>query len=157
MTKRLMMKAKTLLAAVAVFAVLGTASAVESATYVDYWGDNLFLGLAYHRFGCFNDDAKTLSDQDYDGFTTNRYCYTNAAWDAPGAAGHTYLDWNYASSKSQLDSCGTVANNTYGTPNYAARSNTCSYNILTNCNSDCWIRRFSSCQGYQIGIASPCF
>lgn len=157
MAQQLIAKSRYLLAALVAFTVLSTAGAAQSATYVDYWGDNLFLGLAYHRFGCFNDDVKTLSDQDYDGFTTNRYCYTGAAWNAPQNAGHTYLDWNYASSKAQLDSCGAVANQTYGTLNYAARSTTCSYNILTNCNSDCWIRKFSSCQGYQIGIASPCF
>jgi hypothetical protein len=148
---------KYMLALVAAVALVGTSGAALSATYVDYWGDNLFLGLAYHRFGCYDDDNVILSNQDYDGFTTNRYCYQGQAWNAPQNAGHTYLDWNYASSKAQLDSCGTTANNAYGTPNYAARSNTCSYNILTNCNSDCWIRRFSSCQGYQIGIASPCF
>jgi hypothetical protein len=148
---------KYMLALVAAVALVGTSGAALSATYVDYWGDDLFLGLAYHRFGCFDDDNVILSNQDYDGFTTNRYCYQGQAWNAPQNAGYTYLDWNYASSKAQLDSCGTTANNTYGTPNYAARSNTCSYNIFTNCNSDCWIRKFSSCQGHQIGIASPCF
>jgi hypothetical protein len=157
-TKRLITRSRYLLAAFAAFAILSTAGAVQSATYVDYWGDNLFLGLAYHRFGCFNDDVKTLASQDYDGFTYNRYCYAGQAWDYPQTVGgHTYLDWNYASSKTQLDNCGAITNNTYGTPNYADRSNTCSYNIFTNCNSDCWIRKFSSCQGYQIGIASPCF
>jgi hypothetical protein len=148
---------KYLLALVAAVAIVGSSGAALSAQYVDYWGDDLFLGLAYHRFGCFDDDNVILSNQDYDGFTTNRYCYQGQAWNAPQNAGYTYLDWNYASGKPQLDACGTQANNTYGTPNYAARSNTCSYNILTNCNSDCWIRKFSSCQGYQIGIASPCF
>ena len=145
-----------LLAAVAAFMILGTAGAAQSAQYVDYWGDDLFLGLAYHRFGCYDDDNVTLANQEYDGFTTNRYCYQGAAWNAPGNAGYVFLDWNYTSGKAQLDNCGLITNNAYGTPNYAARSNTCSYNILTNCNSDCWIRKFSSCQGWQIGIASPC-
>jgi hypothetical protein len=146
-----------LLASLAAFTILSSAGAVQSATYIAYWGDDLFLGLAYHRFGCYDDDTKILSNQDYDGFTTNRYCYAGLAWNAPQSSGYVFLDWNYASSKAQLDSCGASTNTYYGTPNYAARSTTCSYNILTNCNSDCWIRRFSSCQGYQIGIASPCF
>lgn len=148
---------KYVLASVAALMILGASGAAQSALYVDYWGDDLFLGLAYHRFGCYDDDNKTLADQDYDGFTNNRYCYAGRAWNAPGSAGYTYLDWNYTSGKAQLDYCGGVTNTAYGTPNYAASSNTCSYNILTNCNSDCWIRKFSSCQGYQIGIASPCF
>lgn len=155
MVKQLM--TKYVLAAVAAFMILGAGGAAQSAQYVDYWGDDLFMGLAYHRFGCFDDDNVTLSNQDYDGFTNNRYCYQGKAWNAPEGLGYVYLDWNYASSKAQLDNCGTVANNTYGTPNYAASSTTCSYNIFTNCNSDCWIRKFSSCQGYQIGIASPCW
>lgn len=148
---------KCLLSSLAALTIVGSAGTAEAAQYVDYWGDNLFLGLAYHRFGCFNDDNVTLSNQDYDGFTNNRYCFQGAAWDAPGKAGHTYLDWNNATSKAQLDACGTHTNSVYGTPNYAASSNTCSYNILTNCNSDCWISEFSFCQGWEIGIASPCF
>lgn len=155
MTKQLI--TRYALTIVAAFTILGAARGAQSAEYVDYWGDDLFLGLAYHRFGCHDNDTSILSNQDYDGFTTNRYCYAGQAWNAPEAAGYVYLDWNYASSKAQLDSCGTTANNAYGTPNYAARSLTCSYNIFTNCNSDCWIRRFSSCQGKQIGISSPCF
>lgn len=155
MTKQLI--TRYALTIVAAFTILGAARGAQSAQYVDYWGDDLFLGLAYHRFGCHDDDTKILSNQDYDGFTTNRYCYAGQAWNAPQNAGYVYLDWNYTSGATQLNTCGTTANNAYGTPGYAARSNTCSYNILTNCNSDCWIRRFSSCQGKQIGIASPCF
>jgi hypothetical protein len=149
--------AKCLLSSVAALTIIGSAGAAEAAQYVDYWGDDLFLGLAYHRFGCFDDDNVTLSNQDYDGFTNNRYCFQGAAWDAPDSNGYAYLDYNTTSGKAQLDACGTAANNAYGTPNYAASSTTCSYNIFTNCNSDCWIRKFSSCQGWQIGIESPCF
>lgn len=155
MTKQLI--TKYVLASVAALMIVGASGAAQSAQYVDYWGDDLFLGLAYHRFGCYDDDNYILSNQDYDGFTNNRYCYAGRAWNAPESAGYKYLDWNYTSGKAQLDYCGGVTNTAYGTPNYAASSNTCSYNILTNCNSDCWIRKFSSCQGYQIGIASPCF
>ena len=48
-----------------------------------------------------------------------------------------------------------------GTPNYASSSNTCEYNIATDCNSDCWIKNFSNCvdgaSGSGISIASPCW
>lgn len=152
--KKLMVKG--LLSSLAALAILGSVSTAQAANYVTYWGDNLFLGLAYHRFGCFDNDVTIQSNQDYDGFTNNRYCFAGQAWNAPGAAGHTYLNDNVTSGTAQLNACGTTANNTYGTANYSASSTTCSYNILTNCNSDCWIRKFSSCQGKQIGIASPC-
>lgn len=133
------------------------AGAASAATYVDYWGDDLFGGLVYHRFGCFDDDNNTLSNQDYDGFTTQRYCFAGQAWDSQAGKGYVFLDWNFAANKAQLDACGTQTNNQYGTPNYAARSNTCSYNVFTDCNSDCWIEAFSSCQGYEIATLSPCF
>ena len=131
------------------------ASTVDAALYVEYYRDNLFMGLAYHRIGCLTDWNTIQASQDYDGFTTQRYCYSGAtAESVPNASWYT---WNYATSKAQLDACGTQANNEYGTPGYAASSNNCSYNILFDCNSDCWIREFSSCQGYQVGIASPCW
>ena len=153
--KRTMIKG--LVASLAAVAALGSASAAHAAYYVDYWGDDLFLGIAYHRFGCLSNENTISSNQDYDGFTTKRYCYSGQSSSAPGSSGYTALDWNSTSGAAQLNACGTQANNTYGTPNYAASSNTCNYNIMTNCNSDCWIRKFSSCQGWQIGIASPCF
>lgn len=146
---------KTIIAAVTAFLCLGFVAQVQSAYYVEYYRDNLFLGLAYHRIGCLTDWNTIQSNQDYDGFTNNRYCYAGAS--AASVPNGSWYDWNYASGKAQLDACGTQANNRYGTPNYAASSNTCSYNVLTDCNSDCWIREFSSCQGYRVGIASPCW
>jgi len=148
---------KGMVASLAALAALGSASAAHAAYYIDYWGDDLFLGLAYHRFGCLSNENTISSNQDYDGFTTKRYCYSGQSSNAPGSAGYVALDWNTTSGAAQLNSCGTQANNTYGTANYAASSTTCSYNILMNCNSDCWIRKFSTCQGRKIGIASPCF
>jgi len=146
---------KTIMAAIVAFMCLGFVQQAYSAFYVEYYRDNLFLGLAYHRIGCLTDWNTIQSSQDYDGFTNTRYC--NAGASADSVPNGSWYDWNYASGKAQLDNCGAVANNTYGTPNYAASSNTCSYNIVTNCNSDCWIRKFSQCQGYQVSIASPCF
>lgn len=146
---------KTLIAATIAVVCAGFASQAMSAYYVEYYRDNLFLGLAYHRIGCLTDWNTIQSNQDYDGFTNNRYCYAGA--NPASVPNGSWFDWNYATGKSQLDACGTVANNYYGTPNYAASSNTCSYNILTDCNSDCWIRKFSNCQGWQVSIASPCW
>lgn len=140
---------------VAALMCLGFPATANSANYVEYYRDNLFLGLAYHRVACLTDWNKITSSQDYDGFTNKRYCYSGAG--AASVPDGSWYDWNYASGKAQLDNCGAVANNTYGTPNYAERSNTCNYNVLYNCNSDCWIRKFSQCQGWQVSIASPCW
>ncbi len=147
---------KAILIGVAAATLLGLPSEANSAQlYVEYYRDNLFLGLAYHRVACLTDWSTIQSNQDYDGFTTKRYCYTGAS--AASVPDGSWYDWNFASGKAQLDSCGLQANNKYDTPNYAARSNTCNYNVLTDCNSDCWIRTFSKCQGWQVSIASPCW
>ena len=147
---------KLIMTSVAALMFLGVFPAeANSAYYVEYYRDNLFLGLAYHRIACLTDWNTIQSNQDYDGFTTQRYCY--AGNDAASVPNGQWYDWNFATGKAQLDSCGSVANNTYDTPNYAARSNSCNYNVLMNCNSDCWIRKFSQCQGKQTSIASPCW
>ena len=144
-------------------AVVGSLMSVGRTTsadyYVEYYRDNLFLGLAYHRIGCLSDWYTIQSNQDYDGFTNNRYCNQGATSDTvPNASwyDYTYLGTSLSTSKSRLDTCGSKANSKFGTANYAASSSTCSYNILANCNSDCWIRYFSTCNGDQVGIVSPC-
>jgi hypothetical protein len=146
---------KAIMASIIAVMCLGFTSQASSALYVEYYRDNLFAGLAYHRIGCLTNWSTVQSSQDYDGFTNTRYC--NAGANSDSVPNGSWFDWNYASSKAQLDSCGTATNNKYGTPNYADRSNTCSYNIFTDCNSDCWIRNFSTCQGWTVSIASPCF
>jgi hypothetical protein len=141
-------------------ATLSTGRSVFADSYVEYYRDNLFLGLAYHRVGCLTDWNVIRSNQDYDGFTTNRYCFLGSgAGSVPNGSWFDYqhLGTSESSAISRLNSCGTQTNNRYGTPNYAARSNTCSYNILTNCNSDCWIRNFSSCMGKRVSTISPCW
>jgi hypothetical protein len=144
--------------------VLGTvasgARAASAAYYVEYYRDNLFLGLAYHRVGCLTDWNTIQSDQDYDGFTSNRYCRAGTSPDSvPGASWYTYdpIGDSLSGAQAQLGICGGNTNSRYGTPGYAASSNTCGYNIFTNCNSDCWIRYFSTCMGQTIGTISPCF
>ncbi|MEM1415829.1 MAG: hypothetical protein AAGH15_13055 [Myxococcota bacterium] len=144
-------------AALTVPTVVASAPATASAQqqYVEYYRDNLFLGLAYHRVGCLTNWSTIQSSQDYDGFTTKRYCYSGRT--ANSVPGGRWFAWNFASGKSQLDACGQRANQRYGTPNYAARSNTCNYNILFDCNSDCWIKEFSRCQGKRVSVISPCW
>lgn len=144
---------KNLTTAVTAALCLGFVAQAGAASYIEYYRDNLFLGLAYHRVGCLTDYKTIQSNQDYDGFTTTRYCVSGAS--SKSVPNGQWYDVNTATGKAQLDSCGTQTNTYYGTPNYAARSNTCSYNILTNCNSDCWIRRFSICQGKQVATVSP--
>ena len=147
---------RRLLIAVVIAVVCGGfVSQAMSQLYVEYYRDNLFLGLAYHRVGCLTNWTTIQSNQDYDGFTTKRYCYNGAT--ANSVPDGSWYDWNYATGKPQLDACGNHTNNVYDTPNYAARSNSCNYNILFDCNSDCWIREFSSCQGWTVSIASPCW
>ncbi len=137
--------------------------------YMDYWKDNLFLSIAYHRVGCLTGSVSVVSNTDYDGFSNGDYCRNGSAWNSPGiyGTGTTYqLSWSfgsatYSSAVSASNTCNTGANNAYGTANNAYRSTTCSYNIFKNCNSDCWIKNFSNCLdgsgGSGISIASPCW
>ncbi|PRQ06860.1 hypothetical protein ENSA7_33980 [Enhygromyxa salina] len=142
-------------ASLAAMLSVGFAHQANSANYVEYYRDNLFIGLAYHRVACLTNWSTIQSNQDYDGFTHQRYCYSGA--NAASVPNGSWYDWNYATGKSQLDACGSSTNSKYNTPNYADRSNSCSYNVLMDCNSDCWIRNFSKCQGRQVSIASPCW
>jgi hypothetical protein len=144
--------------------VLGTvatgARAISAAYYVEYYRDNLFLGLAYHRVGCLTDWNAIQSNQDYDGFTNNRYCNAGAnPASVPNGSwyGYDFVSDSLSATQNLLSACGNNTNARYGTPNYAGSSNTCGYNIFTNCNSDCWIRYFSTCMGQTIGTISPCF
>ena len=144
--------------------VLGTVAAgaqgAGASYYVEYYRDNLFLGLAYHRVGCMTDWFSIQSNQDYDGFTGNRYCNAGASPESvPNGQWFTYdyVSESFSGTQSQLDSCGASTNSNYGTPNYAPSSNTCGYNIFTNCNSDCWISYFSTCVGQTVSTISPCF
>jgi hypothetical protein len=145
---------KTKLGIGAAFLAMIVSSTAGAATYIEYYKDNLFLGLAYHRVGCLTNGSTIISEREYDGFTTANYCRVGNAWNnVPNA---TWFDWSGAS-QSQADACGAQANDKYGTPNYSSSSNSCNYNIATDCNSDCWIKKFSSCMGHTVSIASPCW
>ncbi|MEZ4398653.1 MAG: hypothetical protein R3B06_01445 [Kofleriaceae bacterium] len=150
------------LAALAVALVTFAAlPSTASAYYVEYYRDNLFLGLAYHRVGCLTDWTTIQSTQEYDGFTTFDYC--TAGTSSNSVPSGEWFDWNYvagstlSAAKSSLDNVGNQANTCYATPNYAARSNVCSYNVLMDCNSDCWMENFSSRQGWTVDTASGCW
>ena len=79
---------KLTLSLVLVGTLAGGARAASAAYYVEYYRDNLFLGLAYHRVGCLTDWNTIQSDQDYDGFTGQRYCNAGASPESvPGRAG----------------------------------------------------------------------
>lgn len=152
-----------------------TSSGAEAGAtnyYMDCFKDNLFLGIAYHRACCLSSwdgsTGKVVSDIDYDGFSNGNYCRRGEHWkNGPESHDTTYtgesvsLGSSYSSAKSKMDSCGSATNSQYGTPNYARRSNTCSYNILFDCNSDCWIKAFTDCvdgsSGSGIAIRSPCW
>lgn len=162
----------------------GTATDNSSVEYMDYWKNNLFLGVAYHRIGCLTGSTAVLASQDYDGFSDGDYCRAGYGWQSPSQFGSSttyqismnmetvYGVQTFATMKANADKCangGTLSdgrvvtgtNVTYNTPSYAYRSSSCSYNVLTNCNSDCWIKNYSNCLdgsgGSGISIASPCW
>jgi len=150
---------RVILALAVVGSLMAAARTTYADYYVEYYRDNLFLGLAYHRMGCLTDWTTIQSNQDYDGFTNTRYCRQGTSSDSvPNGTWYdfTFLSSSLSTARSRLDSCGTNTNSKYATPGYQSSSNSCSYNILTNCNSDCWIRYFSTCVGDTVGIVSPC-
>jgi len=171
----------------------------DAATYLDYTGENLFLGLAYHRWACITDDSyNVISTNTYQGFTGTQHC-TVGSWSSNKQ--DIYLGWAPVSDRGQNESwlgyyfC--YANWDYGltltsansseaqsgdgmcyswktsyqnnsTANIGGRSNSnapnqCSYNVLNDCNSDCWIKDFSNRQGgmsdgsSHVDIASGCW
>jgi hypothetical protein len=149
-----------LAASALVCSLVAAAMPARADYYVEYYRDNLFLGLAYHRIGCLSNWYTVQSGQEYDGFTTANYCVAGTSSNSvPGASWFDYqwLSSYYSTAKSRLDTCGGRTNARYGTWGYSERSSTCGYNIATNCNSDCWIRYFSTCVGHTVGTASTCW
>jgi hypothetical protein len=64
-------------------------------TEIDYFGKNLFLGIAYHRYGCGLNgpyaNSTVTTSYTYQGFTGTEYCYAGWTWDQENAAADTYL------------------------------------------------------------------
>jgi hypothetical protein len=162
----------------------GSATDGSSVEYMDYWKNNLFIGIAYHRIGCMTGSVAVLADQDFDGFSDGNYCRAGYGWQSPSQFGssttyqislnmeNVYGAQSYTTMKANADKCAnggvlsdgrsvTGTNVTYNTPSFAYRSGSCSYNVFRNCNSDCWIKNFSNCLdgsgGSGISIASPCW
>jgi hypothetical protein len=82
---------KWILSLVLVATLAGGARAASAAYYVEYYRDNLFAGLAYHRVGCMTDWYTIQSDQDYDGFTGQRYCVAGSSPESvPSASWYGY-------------------------------------------------------------------
>src|SRR5262245_41884243 len=116
-----MVMRRMVLAIAAVGAVMAAVRTTSADYYVEYYRDNLFLGLAYHRIGCMTDWNTIQVNQDYDGFTNNRYCFAGAsAVSVPSGSwfDYTYLSPSFSTAAARLNSCGTATNNRYGTPNY---------------------------------------
>ncbi len=95
------------------------------------------------------------------GYLTDAYLgyYFGAAnWDygLPLVGASSYTDYrNYSrslqSGYTNNTTAGVYDRDPSGVPNY------CSYNVLTNCNSDCWIYDFSTRQGATAPTLSPCW
>jgi hypothetical protein len=161
---------------------------------IDYFGTNLFLGIAYHRWACAFDGPYVTSlvttNNTYQGFDATQQCYAGWTWRdernradiylgyvVTGNLGDDWLgyyfcsanwdyglklndgsdasDWhNYCHSwQTAYSNNDTFGMNRRGT---GAEPNACSYSVIFNCNSDCWISDFSSQQGSPVPIASPC-
>jgi hypothetical protein len=161
---------------------------------IDYFGTNLFLGIAYHRWGCAIDgpysNSHVTTNNTYQGFTQTQYCVQGWTWSQENSSASTYYgytssgnlgdDWlgyyfceaNYDYGEAMADGSNVGDWHNYchsWQSNYANNStwdrssrdpsgaiNYCSYNVLTNCNSDCWIGDFSQRQGAVVPTLSPC-
>ena len=173
---------------------LGGAADAHANSYVAYWGTNLFLGIAYHRWGCALDgNANVATNNTYQGFTQTQYCHQGWSFNQTNSSASTYYgytasgnlddtwlgyyfcyaNWDYGEalnyySGAQLQGTGAYCHSwetNYANNSTADRTtrdpsgavNYCSYNVLTNCNSDCWIGDFSTKQGAIVPTLSPCF
>jgi hypothetical protein len=155
--------------------IVSQGSGSATTYYATCWKDQLFW-FAYHRGCCLVDytggTGLVRSSLDYDGFSDNDYCRLNEHW-SNGPASHEAenvdaeyknLGTNFTTAKSTMDSCGQWTNlmhghnNTVGDPSYKTaykrRPSGCSYNILTDCNSDCWYQDFAGCLGAPYSIAA---
>lgn len=106
----------------------------------------------------------TIQDNaEWDGFTYNDYCTAGASSDyVPNGEwfdGSCFASTvSFATAKYSLNYYGTDSNTCYATPNYQDRSNVCSYDILSDCNSDCWMEDFSTrLRGTPVTTESPCW
>lgn len=179
---------------VAVAFSLQSSSALADNAEIDYFGTNLFLGLAYHRWACAFDgpylSSLATTNNTYQGFSATQQCHAGWTWsqtrnhadiyhgfNAGGNLGDDWLgyyfcsaNWDYGLKLNDGSDAGDYRNychswqtdyannDTFGirTRGSGAEPNYCSYSVIFNCNSDCWIRDFSTQQGWTVAIESPC-
>jgi hypothetical protein len=165
-------------------------------TEIDYFGTNLFLGIAYHRWGCALNgpysNSTVTTNNTYQGFTQAQYCHAGWTWQQTKDSASTYYgyttagnlsdswlgyyfcyaNWDYGEALVGVSGTALANSNNYchswqsGYVNNSTADRTdrdpsgaanyCSYNVLTNCNSDCWIGDFSTRQGAIVPTLSPC-
>jgi hypothetical protein len=176
---------------------LESSRAYAANTEIDYFGTNLFLGIAYHRWGCalngpYSNSIVNASNT-YQGFTQTQYCNAGWTWDQENNSASTYYgyttagnlsdpwlgyyfcyaNWDYGEALNGVSGSALSNSNNYchswqsgysnnSTADRTSRdpsgaANYCSYNVITNCNSDCWIGDFSTKQGAVVPTLSPCF
>ena len=166
-------------------------SEAKANSYLAYWGKNLFIGIAYHRWGCALDGgANVATGNTYQGFTGTQYCHQGYTFNQETSSASTYYgytasgnlsdpwlgyyfgyaNWDYGEAMNNTDpsnsnnychswQSGYSNNSTFDVSSRdpSGAPNGCSYNVLTNCNSDCWIGDFSTKQGAIVPTLSPCF
>jgi len=201
--KRLVLAAIVCLAVLISGLGLGERSARASNYEIDYFGTNLFLGVAYHRWGCAIDgpysNSHVTTNNTYQGFTQTQYCHQGWTWQQENDSASTYYgyttggnksdswlgyyfcyaNWDYGEAMTNVSGTALQNSNNYchswqsgysnnSTADRTSRDptdtcsgsycvpNYCSYNVLTDCNSDCWIADFSTRQGALVPTLSPC-
>jgi hypothetical protein len=138
------------------------AAAVVQNYYADYFRVNIFGSSIRHRYACLANTTTKVSSNTWQGFSNSQFCVAGTPYNI--SAG-TFIDSYFFGPSSsgalgRLNSCEQFANNRYGLTYHATRSRTCNYNPFNNCNSDCWIRYFSTCVGRTTVFdvfSSPCF
>lgn len=149
----------TFVAAITVTQGLRDGSRAEAAEYMDYFGENLLdLGIfqIYHRIGCHSDDVNVNSNTEFDGFSLTNACDAGWPWHDPSSYyGFDYLGSHYAGSVADAEARKRNVDAKYGC-SADSQNCSCGYNVLTDCNSDCWIREYGRQYGVEISICSPC-
>jgi hypothetical protein len=158
--------------------LLGVAETAQAGT-MRYYGDNLFLGIAYHRVACYTSDNQTISSTvEYDGFArgvfmddhvTEDYCVVGRGVMSPSNSIEVTFGYKSNVSQSTMNSKKELTHDLYGDCSQGSNclcaaseelqgwSQKCTYNILNNCNSDCWYYAFTYYMGSGQPIASPCW
>ena len=75
-------------------------TAAAANTEIDYFGSNLFLGIAYHRWGCALNgpysNSTVTTNNTYQGFTQNQYCHAGWTWTQENSSASTWYGYTTA-------------------------------------------------------------